>query len=226
MKPYAVYLLDADETLFDFRKAEKNALEKVFSAHGFPWDETVLAQYREINEALWRALERGETTKGRLQSQRFSQLFALLGIDADPVRIGGEEYPDALAEGNFLLEGALETCRELASRARLYLATNGITRVQKKRLQNSPLAPYISDIFVSEEAGAAKPNRAYFSYVLSQIGEPPKGDVLMVGDSLTSDMAGGWNAGIDTCWYNPENAPLPEVGSVTWQNRRLSQLLE
>ncbi len=224
MRRYSVYLLDADETLFDFRRAEREALRKVFAAHGFPFGEAVLEQYREINEALWRVLERGETTKDQLQVERFVCLFRQLGQAADPERVGREEYPDALAEGNFLLPDALDTCRELSRTATLYLTTNGITRVQKRRLRESELAPYITGIFVSEEAGAAKPQKAYFDYVFSKIGLKDRSQALIVGDSLTSDIAGGVNAGIDSCWLNPEEKPCSSNVAPTWEIRSLREL--
>ena len=223
MKRYPVYLLDADETLFDFQKAEREALRKVFAGYGVPFSEDVLLQYRRINEALWRALERGETTKERLQTERFSRLFQELSLNLDSVRIGAEEYPDALAEGNFLLPDALETCRKLAEESTLYLTTNGITRVQKRRLRESELAPYISGIFVSEEAGAAKPQSAYFDYVAEKIGLTDRSCALIVGDSLTSDIAGGANAGIDSCWFNPTGKPCGAV-RPTWEIRSLREL--
>ena len=104
--------------------------------------------------------------------------------------------------------------------------TNGITRVQKARLRESPLAPLIAGIFVSEEAGAAKPSPAYFDYVFARIGEDRRRDCLIVGDSLTSDMAGGIAAGIDTCWYNPARRALPPGMRVTFRISSLEQLLE
>lgn len=225
MRRYSIYLLDADETLFDFRRAEREALSKVFAAHGFPFGEGVLEQYREINEALWRALERGETTKDQLQVERFVQLFQQIGHTADPEQIGREEYPAALAEGNFLLPDALDVCRELSRTSTLYLTTNGITRVQKQRLRESELASYITDIFVSEEAGAAKPQKAYFDYVFLQIGLKDRSQALIVGDSLTSDIAGGASAGIDSCWLNPGGRPRRGGIAPVWEIRSLRELL-
>ena len=225
MKRYPIYFLDADETLFDFRKAEREGLRKAFAVHGFPFDEGVLEQYREINEGLWRQLERGEVTKERLQVKRFEELFKERGIAYDPVKMGTEEYPDALAEGNYLLSGAYEVCRELKKTSTLYLTTNGITRVQKRRLRESAIAPFLSGIFVSEEAGAAKPQKAYFDYVFRQIGEPDRADILLVGDSLTSDIAGAVNAGVDSCWLNPEGKPRTGKASPNWEIADLSELL-
>ena len=149
-------------------------------------------------------------------------------VRAVPERTGAfrnETYLDHLSEGNFLFDKALEVCRELSQKAALYLATNGVTRVQKKRLRDSAIAPYIRGIFVSEEAGAEKPSPVYFDHVMKRLGNPGKEQILMVGDSLTSDMAGGIAAGIDTCWYNPRRKPLPPSLKVTWQIHSLEQLL-
>ncbi len=226
MKQYPVYFLDADETLFDFRRAEREGLKKVFIAHGFPWDEKTLETYREINEGLWRRLERGEITKDRLETERFERLFQKLGISADARAIGTAEYPDALSEGNFLLPDAFEVCQQLfADGRRLFLTTNGITRVQKRRLRESKIAPFIEKIFVSEEAGAAKPQKAYFDYVFQHTGLSDRGQILVVGDSLTSDIAGGAAAGIDTCWLNPSGKSLTGNVVPTFTIKNLRMLL-
>ena len=225
MKRYAIYLFDADDTLFDFQKAERSAFWKTFEAlSGQPCTEALYACYNRLNSALWEALERGEITKPQLQQTRFGLFLREQGLSGDGAA-WNSAYLDRLAGGNFLLEGAEETCRALSACAPLYLATNGITRVQKRRLRDSAIAPYISGIFVSEEAGAEKPSRVYFDHVFQKLGQPPRESVLMVGDSLTSDMTGGRNYGIDTCWYNPKRKPLPPKCAVTWQISRLSELL-
>lgn len=225
MKQYSIYLMDADDTLFDFHKAERNAFFKTFEAlSGQACTEERYACYSRLNSALWEALERREITKPELQRTRFGLFLKEQGLSGDGIA-WNEAYLDRLAEGNFLFDGALEVCRSLSERADLYLATNGITRVQKKRLRDSAIAPYIRGIFVSEEAGAEKPSPVYFDFVLKQLGNPPKDQILMVGDSLTSDMAGGISAGIDTCWYNPKGKRLPSGMKVAYQIRRLEELL-
>lgn len=225
MKQYQIYLMDADDTLFDFHKAERNAFTKTFEAlSGQVCTEELYACYNRLNSALWEALERREITKKELQRTRFGLFLKEQGLSGDGVA-WNEAYLDRLAEGNFLFDGALEVCQVLAQKANLYLATNGITRVQKKRLRDSDIAPYIQGIFVSEEAGAEKPSPIYFDFVMKQLGNPPKDQILMVGDSLTSDMAGGIAAGIDTCWYNPNGKHLPSSLRITYQIRRLDELL-
>ena len=170
MKQYGIYLLDADNTLFDFLKAERRAFSKTFeSLAGEPCSEELYACYNRINASLWEALERREITKPQLQQTRFGLFLKKQGLSGDGLT-WNETYLDHLSEGNFLFDGALEVCRALSQKAALYLATNGITRVQKKRLRDSAIAPYIRGIFVSEEAGAEKPSPLYFDYVMKQLG--------------------------------------------------------
>ena len=225
MKQYSIYLLDADDTLFDFQKAERCAFFKTFEAlSGQACTQEIYAKYSQLNRSLWEALERREITKPQLQETRFGLFLKEQGLSGDGL-VWNETYLDHLSEGNFLFDKALEVCRELSQKAALYLATNGVTRVQKKRLRDSAIAPYIRGICVSEEAGAEKPSPVYFDHVMKRLGNPGKEQILMVGDSLTSDMAGGIAAGIDTCWYNPRRKPLPPSLKVTWQIHSLEQLL-
>ncbi len=224
MKRYPVYLMDADDTLFDFGQAERNAFFKTFEAlSGQTCTEELYICYNRLNSALWKALERREITKKELQNTRFAIFLKERGLTGDGAA-WNEAYLDRLAEGSFLLDGALEVCQELSKTSKIYLATNGITRVQKKRLADSEIAPYISGIFVSEEAGAEKPDIRYFDYVLEKLGNPDKCDVLMVGDSLTSDMAGGCAAGIDTCWFCPHEKAQSTDLPITMRISSLSEL--
>lgn len=224
MKRYPIYLLDADDTLFDFGKAERNAFFKTFTVmSGEVCTEERYAAYSRLNSALWKALERREITKQELQRTRFGLFLKEQGLNGDGMA-WNEAYLDRLAEGCFLLDGALEACQELSKSSRLYIATNGVTRVQKKRLADSAVAPYISGIFVSEEAGAEKPDIRYFHYVLERLGNPDRRDLLMVGDSLTSDMAGGCAAGIDTCWFCPVGKEQPTTLPITVRISALSEL--
>lgn len=225
MKQYPVYLLDADDTLFDFQRAERYAFSKTFEQlTGQECTGEIYSCYSRINSSLWKALERREITKAELQRTRFGLFLKEQGLSGDGAA-WNEAYLDRLAEGHFLLEDAEEVCRLLSQRAELYLATNGITRVQKKRLRDSRIAPYIRGIFVSEEAGAEKPSPVYFDFVLKQLGNLPRDQILMVGDSLTSDMAGGIAAGLDTCWFNPFGKPLPEGITPAYVIKNLRELM-
>lgn len=236
---YDTILLDADGTLFDFDRAEREAFQKVFTAYGLPADAGLLARYMEINEKLWRELEEGLIEKERLKTLRFSRIFAwmvesgrygeearlrLAGVD---VAAFSEDYLTFLGQGNFLLPGALELCRDLSRQSALYIVTNGISRVQISRFEASRIRPYIRRLFISESVGASKPQQAYFDYVFRELGldTPAKlSRTIILGDSLTSDMAGGISAGIDTCWYSPDGPPPGrEIPAVTWRIRNLAE---
>lgn len=199
---YSLVLLDADGTLFDYDQAESLALKRAFDRHGFTYSENILSKYREINMHLWAEFERGRVDKDALQADRFRILFQEIGVSTAPSAFN-ELYLDYLAEGSFLLKGALDLCRELSLCSTLAMATNGTSRTQKKRLENSQLAPFIRHIIVSEEAGYQKPQRGFFDYALRCCGHTERSSVIILGDSLHSDIKGGSDFGITTCWYNP-----------------------
>lgn len=224
-KAYDCILLDADDTLLDFRAAERQALERVFCLHGHEPTPDRTALYSTLNRELWDRLERGEMEREEILRVRFPQLLERLGWPGD----GGEwerQYREGLSQGHDLVEGALEVCRALCRNHRLYIVTNGVAETQRSRLEASGLLPYFQGVFVSEEAGAQKPKRAFFDYVFSRIPDFRPERALMVGDSLLSDMKGGHDAGIHTCWYNPQGLPVPEDGTVTRSIRRLEELPE
>lgn len=221
---YTTILFDADRTLFDFDRAEDQALKKSLEAHKHPYSEKIKQLYAQINESLWRALERGEITKEYLFCQRFARLFEQLGIEEDGAAFN-EEYLNHLASGSYLIDGALDLCRALAPHCRLYILTNGIGRVQKQRLHQSELAPYIQDIFVSEVIGSEKPSPSYFRYVQEHIPHWDTSGTLMVGDSLTSDIEGAILAKIDCCWFNPSHNFYTLSAPCTYEIQKLSELL-
>lgn len=222
MKTYDVFLLDADGTLFDYDKAEENALKSVFHKYRVDYAEDVRAIYRKINQALWDSLEKGQIDKSDIQVLRFKQLFDALGIACDPKRFS-DDYLIELGKGSFLIEGALEVCKSICeNHGKAYIVTNGISSTQKARLENSVIKPYIAEIFISEEIGYHKPNPLYFEYVFSHIPDVDKSKMIIIGDSLSADIAGGIHAGIDSCWFNKfdsknntNTAPTYEIKSLT-----------
>lgn len=216
MRKYDIILLDADDTLFDFVQSEENAIRETFDLYGIPNTTENLRRYQEINEDLWRKFERAEITKSYLLDNRFSLFFSAIGKTGDRVK-ANSDYLDRLACQHILLPGALALCEKLkALGCKLYLATNGVTRVQKKRLAESELNGLIDGIFVSEEAGAPKPQKEYFDYVFAHIGNPGRSRVLMVGDSLSSDIKGAVDYGLGSCWLNRKGAStdLPIIAEV------------
>ncbi len=199
---YEIILFDADDTLFDYGMAESHALSSTFVQFGLPTGaDDYAASYKEINHALWKDLEQGRITSAALRVERFNRLFAAHGLQQNPQEFS-EAYLRYLGEGTFLIQGAIELCEELAD-FRLAIITNGIKEVQTSRIQGSPLYNTFEQIIISEEAGSQKPETGIFDYAFAKLGISDKEKVLIVGDSLTSDIQGGINYGIDTCWFNP-----------------------
>lgn len=216
MKPYEIILFDADNTLLDFDADMDAAFEETYRAAGLaahlPYSRELLQSYYAINESWWRKFEKGECTKPELYTGRFQEYITLHGFSCDAAELNGQ-YFENLAKGGRLLPGAMELVQSLAPRYRMYIVTNGNALSQEQRLQRCGLMNYITDFYVSEAVGAAKPDLRYFQYVFSQIGEPEKAKYILVGDSLTSDILGARNAGIDSIWYNPkyQKNVLPEA---------------
>ena len=207
---YPILLFDADETLFDFRRSEKEALAATLAAWEVPNPREAAALYHQINEGLWRAFEQGRIPKEEIQAQRFTRLFARLGFEGDGIRCN-RDYLEALGRQAFLLPGAEELCRRLKGLgARLYIVTNGISATQKSRLERSALNRWVDGMFVSEDCGAPKPFPRYFQAVFRSLfgaERPPLEKMLLIGDSLASDIQGAKNAGIASCWLNPGGLP-------------------
>lgn len=219
---YAWLLFDADDTLFDFPRAEANALRWTLEQCSLPFRPEFFAIYSRCNLQVWKEFERGEVTSLELRVKRFRLFFDETGMTGDPEAVS-PLYLRNLALGADLLPGAEEVIRALRGRFHLALVTNGLKEVQRPRLERSVLRDSFERVFISEEIGAAKPSRDYFEAVFRGIGNPPKESVLLIGDSLTSDMRGGLDYGIDTCWYNPsgKTTDLP----VTYQIARLPELV-
>jgi 2-haloacid dehalogenase len=220
---YTWLLFDADDTLFDFPKAEANALKWTLEQAGLAFQPEFFALYSRFNQQVWGEFERGEVTSAELRVRRFRLFFDEAHLSADP-QVVSPLYLRNLALGIDLLPSAEEVVRALKGLYHLGLVTNGLKDVQRPRLEHSALRDCFEKVFISEEVGAAKPSRDYFDAVFREIGQPPKASVLLIGDSLTSDMRGGVDYGIDTCWYNPKGktTELP----VTYQISRLQSLLD
>lgn len=212
---YKWILFDADNTLFDYDAAEGGALSSTFEEMGRPLTVEHRATYREINHQNWQAYERGEITQVVLRTRRFAQFLAALGLSEAPEQVS-QRYLYHLGNRTDLVEGALELVQVLAGRVGMMIITNGLKDVQRSRMGQSEIGHYFSDIVISEEVGVAKPDGRIFDVAFDLMGQPAKADVLIVGDSLSSDMQGGLNYGIDTCWFNPgkrQNELGLEVGA-------------
>jgi YjjG family noncanonical pyrimidine nucleotidase len=211
MKHYKLVFLDLDETLMDFKAAERSALVSGFHEYGLELTDDTIRLYEAKNTALWKALERGEVNQEQLKVERFRQVFQELGWAVDPASFS-EVFIGFLSRGIHFMPGAVETCTYLAARYRLAIVTNGIAAVQYPRILDSSIAPYIEAIIVSEEAGCGKPNPAIFEFGCRRLGLHDKAAMLMVGDSLASDIQGAVNFGIDSCWLNISGMPPPQDG--------------
>ena len=201
--------LDLDDTILDFQKAERLALAKTLESFGLPPTDTVLARYHEINREHWERLERKELTRQQVLVGRFAALFAEMGLSAQAEQVA-RAYEENLSQGHYFLPGAEEALKSLSKKYKLYLASNGTARVQAGRLKSAGIIPYFQEIFVSEEMGYNKPDPAYFDACFARIPGFRKDRAMMVGDSLTSDILGGIQAGIATCWVNPHH----KTGSI------------
>ncbi len=210
-KKYTTILFDADNTLLDFDKAERASLIQTMKDYGVPVTDENIAAYVEINKKLWKRLEKKEITKPELKQIRFRTFFESIGFksDADTLEVN-EHYLGLLSGCGYTMNGAEELCRKLkAAGYDLYIVTNGIAKAQAKRLGKSGLLPYISEVFVSETVGNPKPDKRFFDYALERISEKDKSKVIVVGDSLSSDIKGAVNAGLDSIWLNLFGDTLP-----------------
>ncbi len=204
MKKFTTLLFDADNTLLDFHKDEHQALVRVLEIYGVPVTKENLETYSEINQGMWKQLEKGEITKAELKKTRFEFFFKAIDFhcEEDPLTVNNH-YLSLLSEGGNTLEGAVETVKQLHEKGyELHIITNGIAATQAKRLERSGLLPYIGEVFVSESIGYQKPRKEYFDAVLNNIKEKDKKKILVIGDSLTSDIQGAMNAGLPCCWLD------------------------
>lgn len=202
MKKYSTILFDADETLLDFPACEKAALCSVCDKFGIAFSEEVRATFSAFNLALWKQLEKGLITRDLIKIRRFEQLAEHFSLAANPKEMA-VYYVHMLSTFAFLLDGADKLCERLSKEHKLYIVTNGIGTVQQNRLAKSGLLPYFSEVFISENIGSQKPSKEFFDFVFENIPEKDKSRIIIVGDSMTSDILGGINAGIDTCFFNP-----------------------
>lgn len=222
MPRYDTVLLDADNTLFDFDASEALALRAVLTARGYTPDKAVIDTYLTINSALWEAFARGEVEQDFLLVERFRRFEQVMGGSHDPAQFN-LDYQRALAANCILIPGAAELCRRLAEGGcALAIVTNGAAIAQKGRYESSPLKQYIPHLFVSQEIGVGKPDPLFFDHVCRKMGISDRSGTVIVGDSLSSDIAGGCRAGIDTIWYNPRGAALTGTARPTWTVRELA----
>ncbi|MFQ5349038.1 MAG: YjjG family noncanonical pyrimidine nucleotidase [Thermoanaerobaculia bacterium] len=223
MTCYRWLLFDADGTLFDYDTAEAAALAATWESLGLEPPPGLVDAYRRINAELWQVYEAGGISQTALQVERFVRLIGELGGSADPSRLS-RGYLRYLARQTDLLEGARELLDWLDGRFRLALITNGIPEVQRPRIGLSGFDRLFPVVVISGEEGVAKPAPEIFDVALRRMGDPRRQEVLLIGDSLSSDIRGGVDYGLDTCWYNPDGLELGDGPEPRYQIRRLGEL--
>ena len=220
-----VILWDVDGTLLDFSAAERRALEDCFRSFQMgPCTPELLARYSQINRTYWRRLERGELTKPQVLLGRFEEFFAEEGIDVSLAPQFNDAYQLRLGDTIVYRDDSYEIVKSLRGKVRQCVVSNGTVVAQTKKLTRSGLGALMDGVFLSEQLGAEKPKKEFFDQVLAAIGPVEKSETMIVGDSLTSDIRGGDNAGIVTCWYNPEGIKAPEGYRIDHEIRDLHEV--
>ena len=217
--------LDLDDTILDFHKAEEEALKDTLLQFGVEPTGACMARYSEINKAQWKRLEKGEMTRDEVKLRRFEIFFEELGVDCD-AEAARIFYEKRLAIGHFFLPGAEEMLDALHGKYHLYIASNGTTSVQNGRIASAGIAPLFDEIFLSEALGAVKPQKEFFDACFATIPNFDPSQAIIFGDSLTSDILGGINAGIHTCWFNPHKSPASEQITPEFEVGELSAFVE
>lgn len=200
-------LFDLDDTIFDFKMAERVALTKALKTLGVEPTDYIIKRYSELNISQWKLLELGKLTRAQVKVNRYKLLFDELGLNLSPQKATAI-YEDNLCIGHYFIDGAEELIKTLYKQGyNLYLVSNGAKRVQDGRLKSSGISKYFKGIFISEVVGYEKPNKKFFDYCFDRIDNFDKDETIIIGDSLSSDIKGGINAGIRTLWFNPHNTP-------------------
>jgi 2-haloacid dehalogenase len=221
---YSTLLFDLDHTLYDSDESERRAYAHTTATFGLDEPDRHFGTYVDINRAMWAAVERGELDPTEVRHRRFEQFNLSVGLDADPHRMA-DEFVWGLGAHGDLYHGVADLLAALASRASLALVTNGLGDVQRSRLSRLGITDFFDAIIVSSEVGVTKPRPEIFGAAFTALGDPDKSTAVMVGDSLTSDIAGGRNFGIATCWYNRHGQAVDPGAEPTHEINDLTDLL-
>ena len=223
---YDILLFDADNTILDFDKAEFDALCRAFGEQGIQVDQHLVEIYRQNNVALWQQLEKGLVSKDYVLNNRFVNTAKQLNLNCDIMTVS-RKYEEYLHQGFYVIDGAIDVLEGLIAKgATLYLVTNGVLTIQNARLKGSGIGKYFQEKFISEQVGFPKPQIEYFNHCFANINNFNKSKALIIGDSLTSDIQGGINAGIDSCWYNPKHEQNTRGIAPTYEIDDLAKLFE
>ena len=223
---YNWIFFDADDTLFDFKRSAHHAMSVTIDHFDINPPEDYYTTYKSINAEAWAAFERNEITAQELRFVRFDRFLKAIGEYRDPLEMNSH-YLQQLSQTDFMITGARELMEELMEKKyRLCLITNGLKEVQRPRIAKAAVGHYFEEIVVSDEIGVSKPHAGFFEYAFSEIGHPAKEEVIVVGDSLNSDIQGGNNFGLDTCWFNPNAQYNMTRHQPTYEINHLEQLKE
>lgn len=228
MKHFELILFDLDGTLLDFEKAERLSMNDTLTHFALKYDDETIDTYKSINESYWKMLERGEITEDRLSLERHRSFFSACGFEGDVVAFQ-LYYENQLRQSSYLLESALDVLAYLKTESgcQLAIVTNGFSRIQTNRIALAKLDRYFEHIYISEQIGYRKPQSEFFEHVLMDLGGSfDKQKILIVGDSFSSDIQGGAQFGIRTCWINPSRQPNPSGITVDYDIQNLTQLIE
>lgn len=216
-------LFDLDDTLLDFKASEAEALRYTLKTLGLEPTDEIVSRYSVINQAQWELLEKKELTRAQVLVRRFEILFHEYGIRCD-AQTAQDMYHHRLSQGHYFIEGAVDLLENLYQKYDLYIVSNGTGVVQDGRIKSSGVAKYFKEIFISERMGANKPDPIFFENCFKRIPGFNKDEAIIIGDSLTSDIRGGNNVGLRTCWFNPHHLPMKEGIHVDHEVKALDEI--
>lgn len=225
-KSYSHILFDADHTLFDFDESSRLSFFGMFKAMGYDLQEDDYTQYKLINKRIWNSFERGEVTQDEIRDKRWQEFIKIMNFDADPTLLN-DHYLQGLVDNYVIFPGVIDLLEILnQGKISLSIITNGLKEVQRPRMLRSGLDRYFDHIIVSDEIGVAKPDKKYFDHVFEFVGRHAISNSLVVGDNLHSDIKGGRDYGVDTCWYNPSYSPNNSEIKPCYEIAEISDLLQ
>lgn len=221
---YQWILFDLDNTLYDFDAASHSALRKTFEKYGVDPNEKNIAIYYTINHQCWTDFENGMMDFKTLRNKRFELFVDKIGANTEALKMG-DHYLKLLSQSDHKIEGAISLLDYLKPKYNLAVVTNGLKEVKRPQLSEPEISKYFKEIIISEEIGVAKPHQGFFDHTFKKIGNPNKSSVIIVGDNLNSDIRGGQNYGIDTCWFNPKHAANKTDVVPTFEINTLKKLI-